>query len=87
MASSVLAGKAERENFWREQVGAWRVDVERAERAGRAAISVREFCRGRGLREPSFILEARALSAWYGRGLCSGDGSAASRDDQRTHRT
>lgn len=62
MASSGLVGKAERENFWREQVGAWRVDVERAERAGRAAISVREFCRGRGLREPSFYFWRRELS-------------------------
>ncbi len=62
MASSGLVGKAERENFWRGQVGAWRVDVERAERAGRAAISVREFCRGRGLREPSFYFWRRELS-------------------------
>ena len=62
MASSGLAGKLERETFWREQVGAWRDEVERAERAGRAAISVREFCRGRGLREPSFYFWRRELS-------------------------
>ena len=62
MASSGLAEKLERENFWREQVGAWRGDVERAERAGLAAISVREFCRGRGLREPSFYFWRRELS-------------------------
>ena len=62
MASSGLAGKTEREKFWREQVGAWRSDVERAERAGRESISVREFCRGRGLREPSFYFWRRELS-------------------------
>ena len=61
MANGVV-GKVERENFWREQVSAWRADVERAERAGREAISVREFCRGRGLREPSFYLWRRERS-------------------------
>lgn len=62
MAASGLVGKAERETFWREQVSAWRADVVRAERAGRAAVSVREFCRGRGLREPSFYFWRRELS-------------------------
>ena len=51
-----------REDYWREQVSAWRAEVERAERAGRAAISVREFCRGRGLREPSFYFWRRERS-------------------------
>lgn len=54
MVASGELEKAQREDFWRDQVGTWRVDVERAERAGRAAISVREFCRGCGIREPSF---------------------------------
>jgi hypothetical protein len=62
MAASGLVGKAEREAFWREQVSAWRADVGRAERSGSAAVSVREFCRGRGLREPSFYFWRRELA-------------------------
>lgn len=40
--------------FWRGQVEAWRAEVERARRSGGRPVSVREFCRARGLREPSF---------------------------------
>ncbi|CAG0952491.1 hypothetical protein PLCT2_00276 [Planctomycetaceae bacterium] len=66
MAASGLVGKAERETFWREQVGAWRVEVERAERAGREPVTVREFCRSRGLREPSFYFWRRELAGRVG---------------------
>lgn len=62
MASSGVVGKVEREDFWREQVGAWQADVERAQRAGRALVTVREFCRRRGLREPSFYFWRRELA-------------------------
>jgi hypothetical protein len=62
MAARGGVGKAGREDFWRQQVDAWLADVARAERAGRAAISVREFCRVRGLREPSFYFWRRELS-------------------------
>ncbi len=54
--------KVGREGYWREQVGAWRGELERAERAGLAPVTVREFCRSRGLREPCFYLWRRELS-------------------------
>lgn len=66
MAASGVIEKAGREVFWREQVGAWRVEVERAERAGREPITVREFCRSRGLREPSFYFWRRELAGRLG---------------------
>jgi transposase-like protein len=76
-----LAGKAEREAFWREHVGAWRDELERAERAGREPVTVREFCRGRGLREPSFYFWRRELSRreLAGRELAGRVGTPAAR--------
>lgn len=62
MAARGVIEKAGREGYWREQVGAWRVEVERAERAGLAPVTVREFCRARGLREPSFYFWRRELA-------------------------
>jgi hypothetical protein len=62
MAASGAVEKAGREEYWREQVGAWRVEVERAGRAGREPVTVREFCRSRGLREPSFYFWRRELA-------------------------
>jgi hypothetical protein len=58
--------KAGREDYWQEQVGAWRVEVERAKRAGREPVTVREFCRARGLREPSFYFWRRELARRVG---------------------
>lgn len=62
MAANSLGDSGEREGFWRAQVDAWRAEVERAERAGRVPITVREFCRSRGLREPSFYFWRRELA-------------------------
>lgn len=41
----------QREQFWREAVAAWQ----------KSGLSVRAFCAGRGLREPSFYFWRRAL--------------------------
>ncbi len=62
MAANSFRDSAEREGFWREQVLAWRAEVEQADRAGRSPITVREFCRSRGLREPSFYFWRRELA-------------------------
>lgn len=86
MASSGVAGwsagKVERENFWREQVGAWRAEVERAERAGRQPVTVREFCRSRGLREPRFYFWRRELAR---RELAGGAGTATPPGKRAAH--
>jgi hypothetical protein len=66
MAARGVVERAGREGYWREQVGAWRVEVERAERAGRDPVTVREFCRSRGLREPSFYFWRRELAGRVG---------------------
>lgn len=66
MAASGAVERAGREGYWREQVGAWRVEVERAVRAGREPVTVREFCRVRGLREPSFYFWRRELAGRVG---------------------
>jgi hypothetical protein len=66
MAASGAVEKAGREDYWQEQVGAWRVEVERAKRAGREPVTVREFCRARGLREPSFYFWRRELARRVG---------------------
>ncbi len=63
MAASGAVEKAGREDYWQEQVVAWRVEVERA---GRARVTVREFCRSRGLREPSFYFWRRELAGRVG---------------------
>ena len=66
MVASGAVEKAGREEYWREQVGAWRVEVERAGRAGCEPVTVREFCRSRGLREPSFYFWRRELAGRVG---------------------
>lgn len=85
MAASGVVGQSEREAFWQEQLSDWRAGLERAERTGRAAITVREFCRVRGLRESSFYFWRRELARREGnRTAGRGASRSASREGNRT---